>query len=76
MKKFEQILVKAEKADYSRVAELVDMSPSTVRMVVRGERKDHHNIQRVFSDLLEAREKIAAREAKRRSRKNQRLVYE
>lgn len=66
----------AQKSDYKRVAEIVRKSPSTVRMVVKQQRTDLHNIQRVFSEFLEVREKLAKREAKRRSRKNQRLVYE
>lgn len=76
MKSFDKIQGMAEKGDYTHVAKLVAKSASTVRMVVKGERKDLHNIQRVFSELLETREKIAAREAKRRARKNQRLIYE
>lgn len=76
MKSFQQIKMLAEKSDYARVAEIVGKSASTVRMVVRQERTDLHNIQRVFTEFLELREKLSQREAKRRSRKNKRLVYE
>jgi hypothetical protein len=69
MKTFREIQKSCEKGDYTRVAELVCISPSTVRMVVAGHRYDHHNIQKTFSDLLENRERLAAREEKRRERK-------
>jgi hypothetical protein len=72
MKSLEQIKRLAKKADYERVAELVEMSSSTVRMVVNKERTDHHNIQKTFSDYLEFREKLAAREAKKRERQRER----
>ena len=64
----------AKKADYARVAEIVGKGQSLVKMVVAEDRTDHHNIQRVFSDMLESREKLAEREAKRRARKNNRLA--
>jgi len=69
MKSFKEILRNAEKGDYSRVAELVKQSASTVKMVVYGHRNDKHNIQKTFSDLLENRERLATREENRRARK-------
>lgn len=66
----------AAKGDFVRVAEITNSSESNVKKVVAGMRPDNYNIQKVFSDMLESREKLADREAKRRSRKNQRLVYE
>ena len=74
MKSFKQIQRMAKKADYARVAEIVGKGQSLVKMVVAEDRTDHHNIQRVFSDMLESREKLAEREAKRRARKNNRLA--
>ena len=68
MKSFGQIQKEAEKSDYTRVAEIVGMSPALVRHVVNGIRTDHHNIQRVFSDLLTHRERITQREERRRAR--------
>ena len=68
MKSFLEIQEQAEKGDYSRVAQLVSVSPSLVRMVVSEVRKDHHNIQRTFSDMLEQRERLAEREERRRIR--------
>ena len=72
MKSFKELLRKAEKGDYARVAELVSKSPSLVRMVVKGERADYYNIQKVMSDMLEARERLADREERRRIRKAER----
>lgn len=68
MKSFSEIQKQAEKGDYSRIAELVSVSPSLVRKVVAEERIDHHNIQRTFSDMLEQRERLAEREERRRIR--------
>jgi hypothetical protein len=76
VKTLSEIKRKYSNGDYIRVAEIVKVSESTVKKVVSGTRPDNHNIQKVFSDLLDAREKLAEREAKRRARKNQRLVYE
>jgi hypothetical protein len=67
VKTLRQIQALAEKGDYLRVAELVCKSPELVNKVIGGVRKDHHNIQRTFSDMLESREKLAQREAKRRA---------
>ena len=74
VKTIEQIQAVAEKGDYVRVAKLVGKGSDLVNKVISGKRKDHHNIQRVFSDMLESREKLAEREAKRRARKNNRLA--
>ena len=68
MKTFKQIKREAQKGDLQRVAEIVKMSVSTIKMVVNGERIDHHNIQKVFSDLLESRERLTEREKSRRIR--------
>ncbi len=69
MKTFKEILRSAEKGDQIRVAELVGKSASTVWMVINEYREDCNNIQRTFSDLIEARERLAAREENRRERK-------
>lgn len=69
MKNFKEILRSAEKGDYQRAAEIVVMSVDLVKKVVKGDRKDHHNIQKVLSDLIEARERIGEREKRRRERK-------
>jgi hypothetical protein len=68
MKSLKQIQELAEKGDYSRIGAIVSKSPALVRAVIAGEREDHHNIQQVFSDMLEARERLAKREEKRRQR--------
>lgn len=71
MKTTEEIKCTAEKGDYVRVAEIVGCSPSLIYKVVLGLRTDHHKIQKTFSDLLEARERLTTREARRRERKLQ-----
>ncbi|MFM7857574.1 MAG: hypothetical protein ACKO96_38035 [Flammeovirgaceae bacterium] len=68
MKTFKQIQKSAEKADYTRVAEITGMSPSLIKLVVKEMRKDHHNIQQVFSDMLEAREQLHVRESNRKTK--------
>jgi hypothetical protein len=74
MKSLREIKGKAEKGDYTRVAEIVNMSPDLVKRVITGERTDHHGIQKAFSDLLESRERITHREKNRRIRKAQRMA--
>jgi hypothetical protein len=69
MKTLTEIKQAAESGDYQRVADIVKMSADLVKKVVVGDRRDHHNIQRTFSDLLEARERLASRESRRRERK-------
>lgn len=69
MKSFREIKRYAERGDYSRVADIANCSPSLVRKVVYEQRTDHHKIQKIFSDILETRERIAEREARRRERK-------
>lgn len=72
MKSFKQIQREAGKGDYSQVATIAGTSASTVKMVVYGHRNDLHNIQKIFSDMLEQRERMAEREEKRRIRKAER----
>ena len=68
VKTFKQIKREAQKGDYQRIAEIVEKSVSTIKMVINGERTDHHNIQKVFSDVLESRERLTLRENSRRIR--------
>ena len=68
MKSLKEIQRKAEKGDYRRVAELVEVSPDLVQRVINGTRNDYHRIQKTFSDMLEARERIAEREERVRAR--------
>ena len=68
MKSFKEIQRSSQKGDYTRVAQMVGTSPSTVRMVVGGYRIDYYNIQKVCSDILEHREKINEREDRRRKK--------
>lgn len=72
MKSFKEIQREAKYGDYTRVAELVGKSPDLVKRVLRGERTDHHNIQKVFSDLLDSRLRIGDREERRQQRKAER----
>lgn len=74
MKNFKEIQKLAKKSDYSRIAEIVGMSPSTVRMVVKGQRSDLHDIRRNFSQILEQREKLSTQAAKRRARQQNKLA--
>ena len=69
MKSFKEIKRQAEKGDRQRVAEIANISVSMVKMVLKGDREDYHNIQKIFSDLLENRERLSTREEKRRERK-------
>lgn len=74
MKSLELIQRSAKKGDYARVAQIIGgISVSTVRMVVYGLRKDHHDIQATFSKYLEQREGLALTVQKQRIRK-QRLA--
>lgn len=72
MKTLTEIKRTAESGDYQRVAELVEKSPDLVKKVIGGTRWDYHNIQKTFSDLLEARERLAERERRRRERQRKR----
>lgn len=72
MKTLTQIKRTAESGDYQRVANLVEKSPDLVKKVIGGARRDYHNIQKTFSDLLESRERLAERERRRRERKKER----
>lgn len=66
MKSLSEIQNQAEKGDKRIVARLTNVSLSLVKMVLRGEREDYYGIQKVASDLIEAREKLAAREKNKR----------
>jgi hypothetical protein len=68
MKSLREIQKESQKSDYTRVAEMVGKSLNLVIMVIKGERTDHHNIQKTFSDMLEQRQRLAAREERRRKR--------
>ena len=72
MKSLREIQKLSQKSDYTRVAEVVGKSLNLVLMVIKGQRTDHHNIQKVFSDMLEQRERLAEREERRRIRKAER----
>lgn len=72
MKTLSEIKLEAKKSDYTRVAEIVRKSASLVRKVINDEREDHHNIQKTFSDMLTARERLNERESGRQERKKQR----
>lgn len=69
MKTLREIKQAAEKGDYTRVAETIGISADLVKKVVNDLRTDHHNIQRTFSDMLEARERMAQRILKRNKQK-------
>ena len=73
MKSLREIKREAEKGDYTRVSEIVGKSPDLVQRVVNGERTDHHNIQKVFSELLEKRDRLTEREERRREREDSKL---
>ena len=68
MKSLREIQKTAEKGDYTQIAKLVGVSSSLVQKVIGGERNDHQNIQKTFSDMLEQRERLAEREERRRER--------
>jgi hypothetical protein len=72
VKSFREIQKTYAHGDLQRVAEIAKCSVSTVKMVVNGHRTDHKNIQKIFSDLIEARERLSLREAGRRARKAER----
>lgn len=68
MKTLREIKREAKKGDYVQVAEMVGKSAELVKKVINRYRNDHHNIQKSFSDLIEARERITEREERRRKR--------
>jgi hypothetical protein len=72
MKSLVEIKQQAQTGDYKRVAKIVKKSPELVKKVISGERTDHHNIQKVFSNILEHIERETVREARTRERKFQR----
>ncbi len=74
IKTLKQIQRVAEKGDYTQIAKMVGVSPDLVRKVIAGDRNDHHNIQKTFSDMLTQRENLAAREERRRERAAKRLA--
>jgi hypothetical protein len=69
VKTFKEIKRAAEKGDRQRVAEIAGISVSLVKQVINRHREDYYNIQKIFSDLLENRERLMLREEKRRERK-------
>lgn len=72
MKTLLEIKQSAKKGDYTTVAELIGKSDSLVRAVVNEYRNDHWNIQKTFSDYLEARERLQERERRRQEKKKMR----
>lgn len=73
MKSLQQIKLAARKGDYTAVAQIVGKSRNLIQAVIDGDRTDHHHIQQTFSDLLENRERLTQRSAKRR-KKQQRIA--
>lgn len=68
MKSFGEIKIKAQKGDFQRVSDIAKCSLSLVRMVLNEERRDYFNIQKIFSEVLEHRERLTLREGGRRIR--------
>lgn len=74
MKTLEEIKQGAQKGDYSRVAEILQVDASLVQKVINDQRTDHHTIQKTFSDLLESRERLNVKANKRREKKRRRKI--
>jgi hypothetical protein len=68
MKSLAQIKSAAKKGDYSTVAAITGKSRTLVESVIAGKRTDHHHIQQTFSDLIEQRERLSAKVARKRAR--------
>lgn len=64
MKSLQEIKALAEWGDYEQVAKMCEISRDLVQRVINDERKDHHNIQLTFSQLLEFREELKDRNQK------------
>jgi hypothetical protein len=64
MKSLTEIKALAEWGDYEQVARMCDVSRDLVQRVISNERKDRHNIQLTFSQLLEFREELKERNQK------------
>jgi hypothetical protein len=58
MKTFAQILSKVERGDYSRVAAMVGCTRKNVELIVKGERPDNYNVQKIFSELIAQRNEL------------------
>lgn len=71
MKSLEEIKRNVKKGDYRRTAEIVGCSSDLVRMVVEGDRTDHHGIQKILSETLELRERHAVRAERERQKHDQ-----
>jgi uncharacterized protein YxjI len=61
MKSFAEIKKLKEKGDTLRVAEIAGCTLENVRLVINKMRPDNYNIQRIFSDIIEHRQRLTAR---------------
>lgn len=68
MKSISQIKKAVKKGDYTTAARIIGISPELVKKIVSGERTDHHDVQKVLSQMLEHREKLAIRLSKTKMR--------
>jgi hypothetical protein len=68
VKTLKQIKAAAEKGDFTTVARLTGIGASLVREVIKGNRTDHHGIQKAFSDYLTAKEKLKLKAQRRNQR--------
>jgi hypothetical protein len=56
MKTWEEIKEQAKRGDWERAAEIAGCTRKNLEMMSRGERPDNFNAQRIFSELLDARD--------------------
>lgn len=68
MKTFKQILEQAERGDYPKVAKLAGCGARNVEYVVKEQRADNFNIQKIFSDYLANKHEMARKYKKNRRR--------
>lgn len=69
MKSWEEIKKRYKRGHYAKVAALIGIDARNVEYVVKGRHDDHHNIQKIYSDMLdqEAELERKARKLKRKS---------
>ncbi len=66
MKSYETISIEASPKDYYLVADIAGCSPKNVQLVIKQQRGDNYNIQKIFSGLL-----ISKEDLKRKYRKKE-----
>lgn len=64
MKSFLQIQKEVQRGDYGVVASLAGCTRKNVELIVKGERPDNYNVQKIFSEYLAQRTELQRRSKK------------